>query len=50
MNKSIIENRQAGTADDNSAKVDVTTSNQTIGKPNVGSSAFCRTGIFFGIK
>lgn len=35
MNKSKIENRQAGTAADSSAKADLTTSSQTIGKPNV---------------
>lgn len=40
MNKSIIEKRQAGTAVDSSTKADVTTSSQTIGKPNVGSSVF----------
>lgn len=35
MNKSKIEKRQVGVADDSSTKTDVTTSSQTIGKPNV---------------
>ena len=35
MNKSKIEKRQDGTADDSSTKADLTTSNQTIAKPLV---------------
>lgn len=39
MNKSKIEKRQAGTAAESSANADVTTSSQTIGKPNVSGWA-----------